>query len=280
MHIALIYHGHYLNNWLRISFCENGKALVRRQDLPKEAILAKDEAINQADRRTVGVISHGWLAPGHPDPEKVRREDIKQINDWYVFWDFLSLFQQPRSSDQEESFRIGLASMHVVYGHSKWLVYRLLTVPADSQNATPYLRRGWCFFESGVSIVGCNILLTILDGKDVTKTQKSPVPLSPARFAENVEALHFTSQRTDTDVVITLFDRIFPKLAEHEKLIFYAWEDDEVREFIDVLPQLTGVKKVYIQNHSVGCTAKVTADMQEKLKAALAARGGDFVYYE
>ena len=48
--------------------------------------------------------------------------------------------------------------------------------------------------------------------------EKSPVPLPPESFPEQVQSLHFTSKRTDTDVVIQLYARIFPKLAEHEHL--------------------------------------------------------------
>jgi len=35
-----------------------------------------------------------------------------------------------------------------VYSNPKWIVYRLLTVPADAVNATAHLKRAWCFFET------------------------------------------------------------------------------------------------------------------------------------
>ena len=56
----------------------------------------------------------------------------------YVFWDFLSLFQVPRAEAEEQSFRVALASMHNVYGHGKWVVCRLLTIPTDALNDTAY----------------------------------------------------------------------------------------------------------------------------------------------
>ena len=61
------------------------------------------------------VLSHGWLAPGHPDPAGKRREDVKTIRVAFLFWDFLSLLQAPRSAAEQESFLISLGSMHTVY---------------------------------------------------------------------------------------------------------------------------------------------------------------------
>ena len=52
------------------------------------------------------------------------------------------MLRRARSAEQDASFRISLASMHVVYSNPEWVVYRLLTVPSDSLNATPYLKRG------------------------------------------------------------------------------------------------------------------------------------------
>ena len=117
--------------------------------------------------------------------------------------------------------------MHTVYSNPEWQVCRLLAVPEDALNATPYLKRGWCFFESGVSIAGAQALLTLRDGEFIYN-EPSPVPLPPVRFAEQVRRLHFTSARTDPDDVVQLYQRIFPKLAEKERLIVYAWSDAEV----------------------------------------------------
>ena len=102
--------------------------------------------------------------------------------------------------------------MRVVYGHPKCTVWRPLTVPEDSLNALPYLRRGWCFFESGVSIVGSAACVTIEDGQR-RNDAKSPVPFVPARFAKQVQDLHFTNKRTDAEVVISLYNHIFSKLS-------------------------------------------------------------------
>merc|ERR1711939_454636 len=97
-----------------------------------------------ADNNNVSVISHGWLAPGHPDPRGRRRTDIALVSNGWVFWDFLSLFQVDaygkRTQPEEVSFRTALGSMHEVYANPQWKVLRILSIPADAENKIPYMR--------------------------------------------------------------------------------------------------------------------------------------------
>merc|ERR1711971_1057850 len=111
--------------WLKKSFVKSGKKLVRRQDLPQEALLTATAAVTKMDLQKdgmpqVGVISHGWLRAGHPDPAGDRRSDVEKISMHAIFWDFLSLHQVQRSAHEERSFGIALASMHNVYGNKNW----------------------------------------------------------------------------------------------------------------------------------------------------------------
>lgn len=145
-------------------WCHSHPVLVRTQTAtgPSQRLLLEpgrwlwDRGFQtRVDRTLTAVTSHGWLARGHPDPQSTWRKDIGAITGAScVFWDFLSLPQVPRSHAEEVSFRVALASMHVVYSHRKWEVNRILTMAVDSQNSTPNLGRGWCVFESGVSVVG------------------------------------------------------------------------------------------------------------------------------
>ena len=63
------------------SFVSGGVKLVRRQELPAEATLSAEEAAQQLNPVVpVAVLSHGWLAPGHPDPASKRRDDLGHIH--------------------------------------------------------------------------------------------------------------------------------------------------------------------------------------------------------
>lgn len=277
-HVVLIHHrtgSHWTNlrpGWLQMSFVDNGVQLVCRQDLPAEAILSAEKAVHQLDEIGTGVISHGWLAPGHPDPGSHRRKDIGAIdNKLHLFWDFLSLFQMPRSPAEEDSFRIALASMHVVYAHNKWVVYRLMTMPAEALNNLAYQDRGWCFFEEGVGVAGAYSVISIRDGKKAMK-EKSPLPLPPSRFAAEIEKRKFTNGKTDANVVFQLYTRIFPTLALHKTLTVFAWEDIEVHSLLGVLDEFPGLRNVSIYNSNG--EARVSEQAEAELRAVLEARGG------
>jgi hypothetical protein len=82
---------------------EEAAALVRRGD------------------RSIGALTYGWLSPGDPDPDgsriRVLRRALKgmAIRIEALFWDFGSLYQNPKSPGQEEAFKIALKAMNQLY---------------------------------------------------------------------------------------------------------------------------------------------------------------------
>ena len=64
--------------------------------------------------RSIGALTYGWLSPGDPDPDgsriRVLRRALKgmAIRIEALFWDFGSLYQNPRTPGQEEAFVIAL----------------------------------------------------------------------------------------------------------------------------------------------------------------------------
>jgi len=226
-------------------------------------------------------VSHGWLAPGHPDPKGRRRDDIGTIpiaSSKCIFWDFLSLFQVDafgqRTDSEEFSFRTALHSMHLIYANPKWDVYRIITMPEDAVNKVPYTRRGWCVFESSTAGLGARVMQTIKDG-ELVFTEATPVPMTPTKFQDTVKELHFTSKKADSKMVLQLFKSIFPRLAAHEEMRFFTWGDDNMREFLQVLTQFTGVKVVKINNMHPSCKAQMSEDMMHHFNSVLIARGGE-----
>lgn len=255
---------------------ENGK---EHPMFSHDATLSVADALKEHDRTHTGVISHGWLAKDHPDPLCKRRNDLKAVGRTYLFWDFLSLMQLPRSASEESSFRKALGSMHLVYGHGKWCVFRLLTVPDKAESSTPYLRRGWCFFETGVSSVAARAVQTIQNGKQIFD-ERSIVPMNPTRFAEELRKLEFrwTDEGGDRQMISQLYRAMWPHLAQATILVAYAWDDIDVDKLIQVLPELKGLKTVWIRNSSGDCRAKISRQARAKLQRELRARGGDLDY--
>ena len=83
-----------------------------------------------------GVVGNWRSAPsGHPDPEgfhlgilsavlKVHTAFWDELPDVGMFWDFGSLFQNPRVDNQEELFKMGLTASNIWYGSSQSTVWQ------------------------------------------------------------------------------------------------------------------------------------------------------------
>jgi hypothetical protein len=106
--------------------------LCNRQDLETleaagaspSPLLTPDEAVALVRKgsRSAGVVSHGWLSNGHPDPagERVRvlRRALQELpHIEAVFFDFPSLFQWPRDAKQNEAFANALKVVCSVAPH-------------------------------------------------------------------------------------------------------------------------------------------------------------------
>jgi len=143
----------------------------------------------------------------------------------------------------------------------------LLDVPGDAENAIPYQKRGWCVYETGVSSVGAEEVVSVKVGDEDLSTN-TPVPFTPEIFCDEIQHLHFTNGRTDAEVVMDLFVRVFPRLAEHESIVANGWEDEDVHKLMERLPFLTKLRNVTVWNSQVSKQAK------ELLDNALRERGG------
>ena len=159
-----------------------GWTVQKLQDLPEEALLPPETAaemflnplrnISYVVPRVVA-LSYRWLTPEHPDPDGVQLKQARQflskllgfaasyrINfkdtvdvkdvDVGVLWDFMSLPQQPRvTEDLKEQFREGLSIINRLYGSSaNTLTLQLTGTPPG---ITGYHSSGWCLFEDAVS---------------------------------------------------------------------------------------------------------------------------------
>jgi hypothetical protein len=89
---------------------------LERSGASPSPLLSPQEAAALVERgdRSIGVLSYGWLSQGEPDPKgsrfRVLRRALKGmvIRIEALFWDFGSLYQAPRTSEQMTSFKLAL----------------------------------------------------------------------------------------------------------------------------------------------------------------------------
>mmetsp|Transcript_85337 Transcript_85337/g.198403 ORF Transcript_85337/g.198403 Transcript_85337/m.198403 type:complete len:646 (+) Transcript_85337:57-1994(+) len=99
---------------------------------------------------TVDALAMGFGDVETPsvDPMHLRPMEGKRgaINDFAIFLDWCSLFQEPRSPGEAVRFKRSLADVELWYCHSLTWVWMLTKVP-ESPSIRPYSQRGWPFFE-------------------------------------------------------------------------------------------------------------------------------------
>ena len=106
----------------RIQRRQDLEALERSGTSPSPPLLSPKEAvalIRKGDR-SAGSLSYGWPLQGNPDPTghrlKILREALSvHVNIEAFFWDFASLFQKPRTEDEEAAFRRSIDVMGDLY---------------------------------------------------------------------------------------------------------------------------------------------------------------------
>jgi len=126
----------------------------RCQDLPADAfvdIRARDVGTVELSmgswsmRPPCFFVSHRWIRADHPDPESLQllqlkeRLDALRLPEAFIFYDYCSMYQKPRSDVEEHLFRSQLYSLNFVTAKCDfwWL-------------GTPdYFERAWCVFEFG-----------------------------------------------------------------------------------------------------------------------------------
>uniref|UniRef100_A0A7S4SP98 Uncharacterized protein n=2 Tax=Alexandrium monilatum TaxID=311494 RepID=A0A7S4SP98_9DINO len=176
---------------------EAKRPLQRRQELRDEDLWPPEEAARMwRDYKNLFllVVSYGWLARGHPDPEmwhlrrlaRIVREwkaylravsegKVRQMNvafypaeslrdnvpsDVGIFMDFLSLHQEPRTPEEEAAFEHGIGQINVLYAHTFASTLVCTAVPDDEPRK--YQNRGWTLFEVCVTSAKPDAFLKVL----------------------------------------------------------------------------------------------------------------------
>ena len=107
----------------------DGYTIQRRQELeelvpehgaPPLLSGADAVALIRNGRREVGVLTYGWLTNEDADPTGARAALLRSalVERPYIkalFWDQATLYQPPRTKEQDEAFSRGLAAMSDLY---------------------------------------------------------------------------------------------------------------------------------------------------------------------
>ena len=163
------------STWLQEKREEVPFVLPSRNRLPREAVYSERIA---EDSTFIIVLSYCWASPEHPDPENrllanvceflayldvsrhfgaddpsVKRLDVAD-REVLVFWDWPCLYQKKDGGVtplQLDSFKRGLLSVNVLYGHVGTLCLLCTEGHFPPGNRPDYKGSGWPYFESLVS---------------------------------------------------------------------------------------------------------------------------------
>ena len=139
--------------WLRVGYLKElwnqGGRLERRQDVPQQYFLTAKEVTKQA----LFNVTYKWLSHGHPDPDCFHLARLVDVltnenadDDDGVFFDFSSLYREPRSEDQRRLFEEGLRAANYVYCNFRVGCIVLSETPEGYLGPSLW-QGGWCHVE-------------------------------------------------------------------------------------------------------------------------------------
>jgi len=225
---------------------------------------------NQLDNRLpIVCVSHFWRTREHPDPEGVTLRIVAAklkwlmsaahcivvdstagfgpartcaecgITEFGVFFDYASLFQEPRAPDEAASFKRSLKYINVWYAHA---LTTCLMVIGEAAGCVPYFERGWTCFEFQLAVLLCpadayNVWPQLLIcGPQLDR----PVPATPEAFFEGntYGSKHFTNGADRKLVAQKWRETCVDVLGSAESLDFSCngWNDAAMARLGLVLP--------------------------------------------
>lgn len=265
--------------------------LPRRQDLPAgaawdpEAIFPGSTARSPAPPIEIAAVSHRWLTPEHPDPKGQRLKAIGRLADEYIranrrdlaiFIDWCSVYQPPRTLDEQASFMQSLCHISLWFAHQhtwKWM----FTGTPDGWQVQPYEERGWATFEWAVSQLAAvpERVLQISSSKHMPEDSWSSTiarcalasrqpPVTPDAFAKLLETKSFTDS-VDRGLLEATYRHTFGDLMASAEVLdfsFLGWGDDEIKTLAAALPLCESLRRLYLswnRASDAGAAALATA---------------------
>lgn len=283
-------------DWL-VDSIDTTRPVPRRQELPFEALVKLDDLENGID--DVIVLSYMWLTSEHPDPDGAALQLLLRALRCFissserqprygVFWDYLSLYQKPRSPDEDKAFRNSLNGISYLFVHPDSLVFLITELPMEDHNLqghnnVPYMQRGWPFAElswsSLVKAVHGRVfdLSKLGDADDYFEldercaTDTRLTPLTPRRFQDELRKRSFSNGKDDCDRVSDLYRSSFVTLFSHMTCVVYraqGWDSAQGEHLVEVVqegyaPILTSFMLQDNYLDSVFCTSFANAAVHD-----------------
>lgn len=252
------------------------------------------ERLGNLDKKTVALvsISYCWRSPEHPDPDGeqlhllaalVREfagpyggptwhgevghrtqhefcdlwQPVEGADDVAIFIDWCSLYQKPRTQEEEDSFAKALTDIEIWYAHRGTHVWMLTAVPEGVFTAgdkmtsdAEYQARGWPNFEHCVSTLIKDREMVFDMGKlpplwrrwlDVVNSCKAArfPPKSPHYFETELRTKRF-SYKNDCRILIEKYEKCYNRaICKAKELTFsgVTWHPIQIIEVGALLPQ-------------------------------------------
>ncbi|CAE7227928.1 NLRC3 [Symbiodinium natans] len=241
-------------------------------------------------------VSHCWETREHPDPCRFQLEQLvnyvslkADFYDIWLFYDYMSLFQFERQTDQEEaSFRQSMANMHVLYAHESTRTLRIQSLTPKPiweamlssearvhvyhldtggiaerplkdlvANRTPYGDRGWCKAEvewsSTRTSTASNQCIDSTEGQaELDGSSPGRVPTIPEVFEKQMAQAAFT-HRSDALAVFHLQKKIFfQKVSVCEESELEHLPKAEVAALARALPEYQSLRSLRLHRFDCG----------------------------
>lgn len=110
-------------------------------DVPIDKFHKISPAVGVDDHLSFVFVSHRWLSPDHPDPNRTQLQALKEMmqeGNKYIWYDFSCMPQKkPRSEANQEIFGNQLKELHLL----TTCLFSFVILTED------YYQRSWCMFE-------------------------------------------------------------------------------------------------------------------------------------
>lgn len=253
--------------------------LPRRQELQErhpDSLWKVDELFDLKAKGIVNIVavSHCWLGSQHPDPQGTQLDTLctvvdlmlrsTPLEDLALFIDYCSLYQLPRTPQQEAGFTRAFPHTHLWYLHQGTRVWMLTKVNPKAERSESFDQRGWPNLERGLAdmVTKNNFLLDLgkLDDSctnwqkltTVCKYTRS-VPRLPHEFNEELERAVFAVEEDRPFCMMKYDEGFLEAIAAAEELSFsdLGWGDDEARALANMLPHCGRLTKLALHGNKL-----------------------------